>query len=181
MSDKIKCSMHEYQIIGRRAATTKDPQPKIYRMRIFAKNPVLARSRFWYFMSQIHKVKKANGELLSFNEINEVNPNTVKNFGIFVRYNSRNGTHNMHKEYRDLTRVGAVAQMYAEMSSRHQARYSNLQIIEVNTLKPSQTRRANIKQFHNSNIRFPIPHRVPRVALKKHRQHFVSRRPNTNA
>ena len=175
-----RCSIHEYQIIGRKSATSKDPNPKIFRMRIFAKNQVLAKSRFWYFMAKIQKIKSANGEILSFNEIFDTTPQQVKNFGIFLRYNSRNGTHNMHKEYRDLTRTGAVAQMYAEMSSRHQARYSNLQIIEVNTLRASQTRRANIKQFHDSKIKFPLPHRVPRVALKKYRQHFVARRPNTH-
>lgn len=32
----------------------------------------------------------------------------VKNFAIWLRYNSRSGTHNMYKEYRGLSRAEAV-------------------------------------------------------------------------
>lgn len=40
----------EYQIVGRHLPTESDPTPKIYRMRIFAPNEVVAKSRFWYFL-----------------------------------------------------------------------------------------------------------------------------------
>ncbi|CAK9024994.1 unnamed protein product [Durusdinium trenchii] len=56
--------MHQYQIVGRAAPTNKNPTPKIYRMRIFARNVVLAKSRFWYFMKRLNKAKKSGGELL---------------------------------------------------------------------------------------------------------------------
>jgi len=36
----------------------------------------------------------------------------VKNFGVWVRYQSRTGYHNMYKEYRDTTLNGAVEQLY---------------------------------------------------------------------
>jgi large subunit ribosomal protein L18Ae len=55
-------------------------------------------------------------------QVFEKNPNTVKNFGVLIKYDSRSGTHTMYKEYRDLTVNGAVAQMYAEMAGRHRAR-----------------------------------------------------------
>lgn len=45
-------------------------------------------------------------------QIFEKRPTTVKNFGIWVRYQSRTGYHNMYKEYRDVTLNGAVEQMY---------------------------------------------------------------------
>jgi len=35
----------------------------------------------------------------------------VKNYGIWVRYMSRTGFHNMYKEYRDVTLNGAVEQV----------------------------------------------------------------------
>lgn len=44
-------------------------------------------------------------------QIRERNDRTVKNFGITIRYNSRSGTHNMYKEFRDTTLCGAVEQM----------------------------------------------------------------------
>lgn len=40
----------------------------------------------------------------------EKKPLQIKNFGIWLRYNSRSGTHNMYKEYRDLTTGAAVTQ-----------------------------------------------------------------------
>lgn len=42
--------LHEYQVVGRHLPTASDPTPKIYRMRIFAPNEVVAKSRFWYFL-----------------------------------------------------------------------------------------------------------------------------------
>ena len=54
-------------------------------------------------------------------QLYEKKPTTVKNFGIWVRYQSRTGYHNMYKEYRDVTLNGAVEQMYQVIA--HQARY----------------------------------------------------------
>eukprot|EP01090_Pellita_catalonica_P004331 TRINITY_DN14160_c0_g1_i1.p2 TRINITY_DN14160_c0_g1~~TRINITY_DN14160_c0_g1_i1.p2 ORF type:complete len:180 (+),score=21.26 TRINITY_DN14160_c0_g1_i1:53-592(+) len=168
----------EYQIVGRHKVTEKVANPKVYRMRIFAGNTVVAKSRFWYFLKKLHKIKRVNGEILNVSEIYEAKPSTVKNFGIYLRYNSRTGIHNMHKEYRATTRVGAVSRMYQEMASRHQARFNNIQIIEVNELKASQCRRPHMQTFHDSKIKFPLPHRVQRVPLKKRRT-FEARRPVT--
>jgi large subunit ribosomal protein L18Ae len=77
-------------------------------MRLFAPNKVVAKSRFWYFLKKFRKVKKATGEIVAVNEIFEKKPTTVKTFGIWLRYDSRSGTHNMYKEYRELTRTSAV-------------------------------------------------------------------------
>ena len=42
--------LQEYQAVGRHLPTEAEPTPKIYRMRIFAPNEVVAKSRFWYFL-----------------------------------------------------------------------------------------------------------------------------------
>ena len=44
-------------------------------------------------------------------QLTEKNARIVKNYGIWLRYDSRSGTHNMYREYRDLTLTGAVDQM----------------------------------------------------------------------
>lgn len=36
-------------------------------MRIFAPNTVVAKSRFWYFLMKLRKVKKSNGEIITIN------------------------------------------------------------------------------------------------------------------
>ena len=40
----------------------------------------------------------------------EKKPEKIKNIGIWLRYVSRSGIHNMYREYRDLTAAGAVTQ-----------------------------------------------------------------------
>jgi len=47
---------------------------------------------------------------LCFKQVYEKKPLTIKNFGIWLRYDSRSGTHNMYREYRDLTTGAAVTQ-----------------------------------------------------------------------
>ena len=38
-------------------------------MRIFAPNTVVAKSRFWYFLMKLRKVKKSNGEIITINVV----------------------------------------------------------------------------------------------------------------
>merc|ERR1711900_119847 len=121
----------EYQVIGRKLPSDKEPQPKLYRMRIFAPNDVVAKSRFWYFLRKLRKVKKATGEVVAVNVISEKKPLKVKNFGIWLRYDSRSGTHNMYKEYRELSRADAVHACYQDMAARHRARFRSVQILRV--------------------------------------------------
>jgi large subunit ribosomal protein L18Ae len=58
----------------------------------------------------------------------EKHPTKIKNFGIWIRYDSRSGTHNQYREYRDLTVAGAVTQCYRDLGARHQARASTVQV-----------------------------------------------------
>jgi len=141
-----------------------------------------AKSRFWYFMNKTHnvKLKKSAGEILSLNKIYEEKPLVVKNYGIFLKYNSRTGTHNLYKEFRDTTRVGAINQLYQDMASRHRARAPSVQVMEIKTVKAKDTVRPGIKQFHDSKIKFPLPHRRLRVAFKGRRSRFLAHRPTTH-
>ena len=43
-------NVHHYLIVGRHAPTEKNPEPRIYKMRIFADDPVRAKCKFWYFL-----------------------------------------------------------------------------------------------------------------------------------
>lgn len=68
-TDDASARFQEYQIIGRHLPSEANPAPKIYRMRIFAPNEVVAKSRFWYFLGKLRKIKKANGEIVSVNQV----------------------------------------------------------------------------------------------------------------
>ncbi|XJO76812.1 hypothetical protein BDV3_007289 [Batrachochytrium dendrobatidis] len=148
-------------------------------MRIFACNSIVAKSRFWYFLKQVNKVKKASGEIVSVNQIYEKKPASVKNFGIWLRYNSRSGTHNMYKEYRELSRADAVTSCYQDMAARHRARFTQIQIIKVAEVKAEDVRRPYIRQILVPDLKFPLPHRVFRAATKSVKTTFTANRPNT--
>ncbi|CAG8747630.1 2161_t:CDS:2 [Dentiscutata erythropus] len=192
--------LHEYQVIGRKLPSEKDPVPSLYRMRLFAPNEVVAKSRFWYFLTKLRKIKKAAGEIVSINEIFEKRPLRIKNYGIFLRYDSRSGTHNMYKEYRELTRYGFASsdliyrcilinwirvfleikkqkRRNQDMAARHRARFSSIQIIRVAELKTPQVKRPYIRQLIDSKLKFPLPHRVVRGGGKK--STFLAKRPST--
>ncbi|KAL8964414.1 MAG: hypothetical protein Q9183_004466, partial [Haloplaca sp. 2 TL-2023] len=171
--------LKEYQVIGRHLPSETNPNPKHYRMRIFAPNTVVAKSRFWYFLMKLKKVKKSNGEIISLNEIHEKRPQRVKNFGIWIRYDSRSGTHNMYKEYREMSRTDAVEALYQDMAARHRARFRSIHILKVVEVeKAVDIRRPYIKQLLTKNLRFPLPHRVPKATSKKL---FAAHRPSTFA
>lgn len=60
----VSLQLREYKVVGRLLPSAKNPAPPLYRMRIFAPNHVVAKSRFWYFVSQLRKMKKASGEIV---------------------------------------------------------------------------------------------------------------------
>ncbi|KAK5070086.1 60S ribosomal protein L20B [Lithohypha guttulata] len=137
-------------------------------MRIFAPNTVVAKSRFWYFLMKLRKVKKSTGEIVALNVINEKRPLKVKNFGIWIRYDSRSGTHNMYKEYREMSRTEAVEALYQDMAAQHRARFRSIHILKVVEIENvNQVRRPYIKQLITKGLSFPLPHRVATSNKKK--------------
>ena len=65
-------TIHQYLVAGRHVPSEKNPNPKIYKMRIFANDEVRAKSKFWYFLRRLNKIKKANGEILSCSEVKSI-------------------------------------------------------------------------------------------------------------
>jgi large subunit ribosomal protein L18Ae len=173
----LQQNVHLFEIVGRAAPTAKNATPKIFKMKIFSRNEVTAKSRFWYYMKSLCKAKSTGGELLSVKQIREKKPLQVKNFAVWLRYNSRSGIHNMYKEFRDTTLTGAISQMYAEMAGRHRARACNIQIMRTAVISDDKCKRENIQQYHG-NVKFPLIRNRPLVP-KQHRTAFKARRPNT--
>lgn len=142
-------------------------------------------------------MKKSTGEVVAVNQIREKNTNIVKNYGITIKYHSRTGTHNMYKEYRDVSLVGAVEQLYSELAGRHRARFGSIQIVDTRVVPagrraikrynpelhgdvaPIGVRRPAVKQFIDSKLKFPLPHRIPRAPTKALRSTFNASRPTT--
>ncbi|KAI0984370.1 hypothetical protein GJ496_005640 [Pomphorhynchus laevis] len=174
---RIRGVLKEYNIVGRKLPSEKDPNPPLYEMVIYATDNVQAKSRFWYFLRSLKKIKKSNGQIVSTKQVFEKKSDVIKNFGIWLRYHSRTGQHNMYKEFREFTRAEAVAQCYREMASLHRARASTIQIMKISRIAVKDCRRPHIKQFHNSKIAFPLAHRVNNKKL--HSPRFSGKRPTT--
>jgi len=173
---KVQGELKQYRVVGRRLPTEKDKNPPLYQMKIFAPNTVQAKSRFWYFIRFLKNVKKAHGEIVAIDQIYEKKPMKIKNFGIWLRYDSRSGTHNMYREYRDLTTESAVTQLYRDMGARHRARAHSIQVMKIEEIAANKCKRPNIIQFHNTKLKFPLTHRVK---MPKHHPRFTTRRPTT--
>ncbi|KAI6238195.1 60S ribosomal protein L18a [Aphelenchoides fujianensis] len=171
--------LKQFVIVGRKLPTERDENPRLYKMQIFASNQVVAKSRFWYFASMLRRVKKTQGEIISCQEVAEKKTGCVKNFGIWLRYDSRTGHHNMYREYRDVSQAGAVTQCYRDMGARHRAQADRIQIIKVQRIAAADTKRPAVKQFHDAKIKFPLPHRVNKrrgvtaFSTRRTRTHFA--------
>merc|ERR1712174_12433 len=85
-SAKMKCKgdLREFLVTGRKLPSASEPHTPIYRVRLFAPDPICAKSRFWYFVSYYKKVNKTAGEIISVKKVSEKSPTVVKNFGIWV-------------------------------------------------------------------------------------------------
>eukprot|EP00922_Rhytidocystis_sp_ex-Travisia-forbesii_P012268 GHVS01018511.1.p1 GENE.GHVS01018511.1~~GHVS01018511.1.p1 ORF type:complete len:202 (-),score=13.36 GHVS01018511.1:347-952(-) len=175
----LRQKVSSFQIVGRACPTESNQTPRIYRMKIFAKNVVLAKGKFWYFMNRINKVKKSVGEILDAVELRISSvARRVSNYGLWIRYDSRTGTHNMYKEYRDVSENGAVSQLYSEMAGNHRALSSCIQIIRIQAVPDAECRRARTLQMHKSSLKFPVVRRLP-MDPHKYRTTFKASRPTT--
>jgi large subunit ribosomal protein L18Ae len=64
------------------------------------------------------------------------------------------------------------------MASRHRVRLPQIQIIKTATVPASACKRANIMQFHDSKIKFPITHKLCRPSKPELRTLYKASRPN---
>merc|ERR1712048_676763 len=159
---KVKGDLKEYSIIGRKLPSAMEPNPKLFRQQIFAPDSVAAKSRFWKFLSYYQKINKKVGEIVECSEVHESHPGCVKNYGIWIRYDSRSTSENMYREY----------------AARHGARPGSIQVLRTKQVKSNECRRPQNKQMHDPNIQFPLPRRVMSKAAQ-HARRFSTKRPNT--
>ena len=169
--------VRQFYIVGRALPSEETPAPELYRMRVFARDAVLARSKFWYHMKRQHKVRKVQGEIVSTSEIFEKHANSVKNYGIVLRYLTRTVTVNMYKEYRATTLCGAISQMYNEMAGRHSARAETIQVIRTSVVPQSSLRRANVQQVAAVSAKFPKTDLRKRAPSRAFKTTFKAERP----
>jgi len=83
----------------------------------------------------------------------------------------------MYKEYREMSRTEAIDALYSDMAARHRARFRSIHVLKIDEIEKSESiRRPYIKQLITKDLKFPLPHRVPKAVSKKI---FAARRPAT--
>eukprot|EP00826_Nyctotherus_ovalis_P049547 TRINITY_DN6001_c0_g1_i2.p1 TRINITY_DN6001_c0_g1~~TRINITY_DN6001_c0_g1_i2.p1 ORF type:complete len:188 (-),score=50.65 TRINITY_DN6001_c0_g1_i2:163-726(-) len=169
--------VRQYLVVGRAKPSDAEPEPKVYRMRVFAPNTVVAKSRFWTLMRKQKKIKHSHGQLVALHEIHENDGKSVKVFGLVIRYQSRTGYHNMYKEYRDTSLCGAISQMYMDMAGRHRARGDTIHVIRTAVIPPGKEKRGEIKIFTEGNPKFPLLNKISRPPIKKYKTFVHAKRP----
>ena len=65
----LQMKISQFLVMGRKTPTEQDPSPKVYALRLFAPNEVVAKSKFWYHLRRQLKTKSAQGQILSVNQI----------------------------------------------------------------------------------------------------------------
>ena len=162
----VKPHLRHYQVIGRETPTEANPDPTVYKFEVFAPNFVVAKSRFWRMMRQKNKVKSTHGDVLSCKVVKDAKI-AARNYLVDIAYYSqRCGFTRMVKEFRDVSKAGAVSQAFHDLASRHRARYHNIELLEVKSIANHEVRRLNISQYHAANLSFPLLQRRVKAARK---------------
>ena len=170
----------QFMIYGRALPTEKKPDPKVCVAKVFAKNEAFARSKFWRLNLKDHSIKRTHGEILKIQEIHEKPTSVARNFGIFLKYRSRSGIHNLFKEFRDVSLRGAVSQMYNEMGGNYKVNSEKVTVINTVELKSDdlRIRSPRCKQWADSTkIAYPLWRKTTRKTNAKYNAVFASQRP----
>ena len=144
-----------YSVVGRETPSAATPNPTVYKYEVFAQNQVVAKSRFWRLMREKNKVKSTGGDVLSCTLVKDKKL-AARNYSVDLCYYSQKvGYTTMTKEFRDVSKTGAVSQALNDMASKHRARFANIEIMSVKSIANADCKRAFIQQFHDAKLSFP--------------------------
>lgn len=170
----VRPHLKHYQVVGRESPSEKNQSPTVYKFEVFAPNFVVAKSRFWKLMSEKNKVKSTHGDVLSCKVVRD-RKIAARTYAVEIAYYSqRCGFTSMTKEFRDVSKAGAVSQAYHDLASRHRARYHNVEVLGVKSIPNHEVKRLSITQFTKPNVSFPLLHRTPKTT-RKERAVFVKK------
>lgn len=121
-------SLKEYLIQGCAIPTEKIPVPNIYKMTVFEKNEVCARSTFTKMLKRKYKLK----EILILKIIEETKKESeLKIYGIKCILTTQNRKINMYKEFKGINKAGVVEDLYNDLGGRHSAKRRNVHVVSV--------------------------------------------------
>lgn len=81
----------------------------------------------------------------------------------------------MYKEYRDVSVIGAIEQMYLEMAGSYKVRWSSIIVLRTEELSNNECIKVKIKQYHGIKTSFPIRSSKFRNIRKFQQNNFTSK------
>ena len=175
LGQMVRPFVKHYSVVGRETPSEKNPSPTVYKYEVFAPNFVVAKSRFWRIMNDKNKVKSTHGDVLQCRVVRDKKL-AARNYAVnVVYYSQRCGYTNMTKEFRDVSKAGAVAQTLNDLASRHRARFANVEVLSVKSIPDSECRRLYTTQFHDTKLSFPLLTRKSSKTARKDRAIFVKK------
>lgn len=66
-----------------------------------------------------------------------------------------------------------------DMAGNHRVRARSVQVMDVKEVAAKDCKRAYVTEFHDSNIKFPLPHRVQRASERRFQRRFRPTRSST--
>ncbi|EPY32148.1 large subunit ribosomal protein L18Ae [Strigomonas culicis] len=163
----VKPHLRHFEVVGRESPSEKTPEPTVYKFEVFAPNFVVAKSRFWRLMKIKNKVKHTHGDILACRRLRDAKLKARNYLVDIAYYSQRCGYTRMLKEFRDVSKSGAVSQAYHDLASRHRARYPNIEVLAVKSIPNHEVRHLNISQYHDSKLSFPLLQRRLRPDRKE--------------
>lgn len=147
----------EYRIYGSKIPTEQEVAPQIFFYNVFAKNEIVARSRFNNLMKTKYKIKSGKIVVLKIEElVEDLKDMKIKNYGIQLVYRSKKGIHNMYKEFRSISRCKAVEMLFNDMAGRHKAKRDDIKIVSIKELCAEDLRRDRVIQFTKDDVMYPV-------------------------
>ena len=178
----LKMTMSRWLVYGRKLPTEENPNPEVICTSVFGKNEVYAKSQFWKINREMHKLKRAAGEVQKVTKVEEKNTKTVKSYGIYFHYRDRTGFRNAFKEFRDVSLRGAMTQLVNEMAGREKIHRQSIQVIKTCVLGKNDIKKRDPRcaRFANScGLAFPHWNQRVRATDRSHRSKLAASRPVT--
>ena len=166
--------LKHYQVVGRATPSEKEQKPTVYKFEVFAPNFVVAKSKFWKLMRDKYKVKATSGDILSCRVVRDKTI-AARNYSVnMVYYSQKCGYTQLTKQFRDVSKAGAVSKAYNDLASRHRAKYVNVEVLSVKSVENKDVIRPFVAQFTKPRVAFPLLNRRVQPS-RKERSIFVSK------
>ena len=153
--------LKEFKVYGCKKVTPEEPQPQIFVSTVFAKNAVIARSKFSRLLNKQFKIKPSRREIIKTEIVPQDDDFKLKNYGIHFVFRTKAGLQNGYKEVRHINRVLAVSDMFRDFCCRHKIRSSEVYIYKLNIIKDEDVRRTRVLPFVSKDVQFPVFFKVP--------------------